>query len=65
MPISIVYVVDSSRNLDENDEKILELIYDKRRSYFSINRILKQLPQKRQWKKRYEECLPDMWAIFL
>ena len=26
----IVYVVDSSRNLDENDEKILELIYDKK-----------------------------------
>ena len=26
----IIYVVDASRNLDENDEKIFDLIYDKR-----------------------------------
>lgn len=26
----IIYVVDASRNLDENDEKIMELIYDKK-----------------------------------
>ncbi len=26
----VIYVVDSSRNLDENDEKIMELIYDKK-----------------------------------
>ncbi len=26
----IIYVVDASRNLDENDEKIMHLIYDKR-----------------------------------
>ncbi len=26
----IIYVVDASKNLDENDEKIFDLIYDKR-----------------------------------
>ncbi len=28
----IIYVVDASRNLDENDEKIFDLIYDKKNS---------------------------------
>ena len=27
----VIYVADSSRNLDENDEKILDMIYDKKK----------------------------------
>ena len=57
----VIYVADSSRELDENDEKILDMIYDKRKIILLNKSDLNTVITKEKMEKKVggSPCDPD------
>lgn len=50
----ILYVVDSSVPLDENDEEIMEMLTGKRRLSCIIKLIFSRKSSRKSWKKKQD-----------